>query len=240
MNIEAINNTVDDFDESADRCPFCKNVVPDYVNTCVFCGLKIRDIDFEEHAGEKFYDAVEQLTEDLANILTGVTDEEIDMNEIDEFLDMKIFFKEHMHDYDYDEFLEFYKSSDEGLEIEEIRDSFLNDKFNKSLGTDEEFHTYFIELIHYFYYSQENNRFDDAFVKLVQMAILASNRSSDKENILMSNPHSIDIDFAIGDMENSNYSFDVDSLFKKAADTFKIEKYNKNHDEVLKELKEYF
>ena len=72
------------------------------------------------------------------------------------------------------------------------------------------------------------------------MAILASNRSSDKENILMSNPHSIDIDFAIGDMENSNYSFDVDSLFKKAADTFKIEKYNKNHDEVLKELKEYF
>ena len=74
-----------------------------------------------------------------------------------------------MPDYDYDEFLEFYKSSDEGLEIEEIRDSFLNDKFNKSLGTDEEFHTYFIELIHYFYYSQENNRFENGYFGFKQI-----------------------------------------------------------------------
>lgn len=44
--------------------------------------------------------------------------------------------------------------------------------------------------------------------------------------------------FAIEDMEYLNYSFDVSKLFDDAVNTFKIKKYNKNHDKILNELKE--
>ena len=62
----------------------------------------------------------------------------------------------------------------------------------------------------------------------------------DKNQILESTPHSIDVFFAIEDLEHANHSYDVIKLFDRAADSFKIDKYNNNHDEVLKELKMIF
>lgn len=70
---------------------------------------------------------------------------------------------------------------------------FVDDKLNNSLGTKEEFNTYFTYLLHHFYYNERIGKYDDAFIKLVQMAILASNKAKNKNEILESTPHSIDV-----------------------------------------------
>ena len=154
--------------------------------------------------------------------------------------DLKAFYNEHMRDYKYEEFLGFYKSSDRNLSIEEIRDKFLEDKLEKSRDSKDELQTYFIYLVHYFYYNLEFERFEDAFVNLLQMIILASNRSKDKTDLINSNPHFIDILFGIEEMENTNQTFDVSELFDKAVKTFKIDKYNNNHEEVLRQFNETY
>ena len=41
-------------------------------------------------------------------------------------------------------------------------------------------------------------------------------------------------------LDNLDYSFDLQKLFERAADTFRIDKYNRNHEEILKELGEFF
>ena len=116
----------------------------------------------------------------------------------------------------------------------------LDDKLNNSVGTKKEFDEYLSYLVHDAFYNVDIKKYDDAFVKLAQLSILASNRSKDKNDVLFSNPHGIDICFIIDDLKRSAYSGDVSKLFDKAVNTFKIDKYNKNHEEVLKELKEIF
>lgn len=158
----------------------------------------------------------------------------------DELMELKYFFYDNMLDYDFDEFLAFYNSCNEDLSIEEIKDLFVEDKLNNSLGTKEEFITYFTYLIHHFYYNELIGKYDDAFINLVQIVILTSNKAKNKNKILESNPHSIDVFLAIEELESLNYSFDVPRLFYDAVNTFKIKKYNKNHDKVLNDLKEIF
>lgn len=162
----------------------------------------------------------------------------VPIEEDDELKEFKEFFNNHMAGYDFDECLEFYNLHDGA--IGEIMDLFLDDKLNNSLGTKDEFDEYLSYLIHYGFYNIDIERYDDAFIKLAQLSVLASNRSKDKNDILSSNPHGIDIWFIADELERADYSFDVSKLFNEAVDTFKIDKYNKNHDEVLKELKEIF
>ena len=50
----------------------------------------------------------------------------------------------------------------------------------------------------------------------------------------------MDIWFIVTALENGGYSFDVSKLFDVDINIFKIEKYNKNHEEVLDQLKEIF
>ena len=237
-HFEDLDKTIGEFNESIEECPFCGYNIPEFARSCLNCGLVIREIDFDEFALDNLNNAMKSLFEGFME--GNFFDDGVLIEENDVCADLKIFFNQHMADYDFDEFLEFYNSSDKSLQIDEIKDLFIEDKLNKSLGTKNEFHTYFISIVHYFYYNMEFDKFDDAFVNLVQMAILASNKSKDKNDILLSNPHSIDIFFAIEDLENSNHEFDVLKLFNQAIDTFKIDKYNKNHDEVLKELQSIF
>ncbi len=256
-HFEAIDKKIDDFDEeSIEKCPFCGENIPSYLRSCEGCGLHIREIDFEEHAADgfksmfkKFLDnlGIDDLDslDDLDNLgdLDNLFDFDkfmglVPIEENDELKEFKEFFNEHMLSYDFDEFLEFYNSHD-GT-IEEIMNLFLDDKLNKSLGTEKEFDGYRSYLIQYGFYNAETEKYDDAFVKLAQLSILASNRSKDKNDILFSNPHSIDIGCIVDKLYDVGYSGDVSKLFKEAVNTFKIEKYNKNHDEVLKELKKLF
>ena len=53
-NIGDVNREIGDYDDNVKKCPFCHNRVPDFLNSCVFCGLHIRNIDFEKHALEKY------------------------------------------------------------------------------------------------------------------------------------------------------------------------------------------
>ena len=61
---------------------------------------------------------------------------------------------------------------------------------------------------------------DESFIDLAQPAVLASNRSDDKNNILELNSHSIDIFFCIENLEETGYEFDVDNLFNQAVNPF--------------------
>jgi hypothetical protein len=42
------------------------------------------------------------------------------------------------------------------------------------------------------------------------------------------------------DLEKMDYEFDIQRLFDEAVETFRIEKYNKNHERVLSEIKQVF
>ena len=119
-------------------------------------------------------------------------------------------------------------------------DLFLEDKLNNSLGTENEFEEYMSYLIHYNLYNLDMERYDDTFVKLAQASILISNKSENKNEILSSSPYSLDVKLLIDNLQSIYYSFNVSKLFKEAVNTFKIDKYNKNHEEVLKELKKLF
>ena len=241
-NFQSIDKEIEDFDEDITECPFCQSPVPDFARSCLKCGLHIREIDLEEHAANQLNDSMDKIMNGLMNNFSFEFEDVAPIEETDseEMKDLKRFFNEHMVEYDFEEFLQFYNSCNEEMGLEEIKDIFIEDKLNKSLGSENEFDTYFKYLLHYIFYYQSVERYDDAFVKTIQIAILASNKAKNKKNILESSPHSIDVFFAIDEMENSNHSFDLSKSFNEAVDTFKIEKYNKNHDEVLKELKEIF
>ena len=245
-HFEAIDKKIDDFDEeSIEKCPFCGEKVRDYFKSCEVCGLHIREIDFEEHTVDgiknmfkKFLDRLDNLDnpDDIFDFdkLMGL----VPIEEDDELKEFKEFFNKYMFDHDFDEFLEFYNSHD-GT-IEEIMDLFLEDELNNSLGTENEFDQYKSYLIHYNLYNLDMERYDDTFVKLAQLLILISNKSANKNKILSSNPDSIDAKLLIDNLQSIYYSFNVSKLFKEAVNTFKIDKYNKNHEEVLKELKKLF
>ena len=242
-HIEDVDKEIEDYDESIEECPFCGEVISDSLRSCLSCGLSIREIDFEEHAMDELKDTMGDLINDLVEkISSGAFLEEdiVPIEENDEWYDLKVFFNEHMKDYEWDEFLEFYKSSDKSLSIEEIKDEFLEAKLANSLDSEDDLNTYFLYISHYYFYNLDFDRLDDAFVYFVQMLILTSNKSLDKNNILKTTPYALNNIMCIDDLKNLNYSFDVSRLFKKAVETFKIEKYNNNHDQVLKELKEIF
>ncbi len=242
-HIEDVDKEIGDYDESIEVCPFCGEVISDSLRSCLACGLSIREIDFEEHAVNELNDTMEDLFDNFMEKLQSgkfFDEDSVPIEENDELYDVKVFFNEHMKDYEWDEFLEFYNSSDESLSIEEIRDAFLDMKLTESMDSEDDLDTYYIYLSHYFFYNLQSDRFDDAFVNLVQMLILTSNNADDKNNILDSNAYVINNVICIGDLKDLNYSFDVSKLFNQAVDTFKIEKYNNDHDQVLKVLNEYF
>ncbi len=253
---EAIDKKIDDFDESIETCPFCGEDVSDYLRSCETCGLHIREIDFEEHAinglkntFKEFLDSLNIDDQDIDDLNSLDIGNLLDFDEVMDFVpieeddalkEFKEFFNKHMLSYDFDEFLEFYNLHNENHSLEEMMDLFLEDKLNNSLGTKNEFDEYLSYLIHYSLYNVDVGRYDDAFIKLAQLSILASNESRNKNEILLSNPFLPDIWFIVTALKDGDYSFDVSKLFDVAVNTFKIEKYNKNHDEVLDELKEIF
>ena len=243
-HMENIDKQTEFYNESLDECPFCGGKITDSMRSCVSCGLSIRELDFEQHAAEKLNNTMNGLFDRFMEAMQSGTffddGEDVAIEDDDEMYDLKVFYNEHMRDYEYDEFLKFYKSSDRNLSIEEIRDEFLEDKLEKSRNSKDELQTYFIYLVHYFYYNLEFDRFEDAFVNLLQMIILASNKSKDEKDIINSNPHFIDILFGIEEMENTNQTFDVSELFDKAVKTFKIDKYNNNHEKVLRQFNETY
>ena len=233
-------DSVTDENDNSIICPFCGTVIPDYVNSCLKCGLRVRDIDFEQHTREQFDLLEDEFINKLKNFNLDDLLDKIPIEENDELYDLKVFFNEHMADYEFEELLEYYnRQENRNLSIEEITDNFLEDKLNASLGSDKEFDTYLTNLIHYCFYNMDIKDFDSSFIYLIQMSVLASNKSTDKENILESNPHSIDIMYCIESLYGEK-DFDIDGLFKKAVDGFRIDKYNNNHEEVLKELKGIF
>ena len=76
-------------------------------------------------------------------------------------------------------------------------------------------------MVHYFYYYESMAKFDDAFVKLVQMTILASNKVEDKK--IFSNQQLINrIVVCNWVMENCNKTFDFQQLFDEVVNTFKV------------------
>ena len=236
-HFEVIDKKTEEYDENIKSCPFCGHSIPDYTRSCPKCGLHIRDIDFEEHAEDNLMRSVKDYSDKTDFFDDTDPREELDDEEL---TDLEWFVKEHMLDYDFDEFLKFYITCDKNLGIEKIKNLFLDNKLNKSLGTQNEFRTYFLYIVHHFYYNEEMGRYDDAFIKLVQMAVLASNKAEDKDNILESSLYATDVLGAVEILEYLDYTFDVSKLFNEAVNTFKIEKYNNNHEEVLRELKEIF
>ncbi len=242
-HFEVIDKQIGEYDESVEVCPYCGADIPDFARSCLKCGLHIREIDFEKHIEDKLKESMGEMINDFADFMKSkYFDDNVSIEEEDdgELKELKIFFNNNLVDFDFDEFLTFYKTCDKNLAIEEIKDMFLDDKLNRAIGSEDEFDTYFLYLIHYFYRYRDDDRYDDAFIKLVQMAILVSNKSTDENSLLYSNPRSLDIYTAIEEMDRLDYSFDVFKLFDDAVATFKISKYNKNHIRVLKELKIIF
>ena len=243
-HFEAIDNQIDKFDESVEECPFCGTFIPDYVRSCLECGLHIREIDFEQHSMEMLKENLEETINNLSDLVNSNPFEEdlvkIEDDDETDIKELKKFYNEFMVEYEYDKFLDFYNSCDKNLSIEQVRDLFAEEELGKVLGTEKEFTSYLNYLLHYLYYYKDTGKYDEAFIKLIQLAILVSNKSKNKKKILESNPHSIDVFYAIEEMEAIDYSFNLVKLFDEAVNTFKITKYNNNHEEVLKELKEIF
>ena len=240
-NIEDVDKKIDDYDESINLCPFCG--INDSLRSCPSCGLSIREIDFEEHAAASLNNTMKNLFDGIKDKLKEELiseDNIVAINENDEFYDLKMFFNNHMIDYDYDEFLEFYKSSDESLSIEEIRDAFLEDKLNKSLGSEKDLDTYFTYISHYFEYNLRFKRLDEAFVGFVQMIILALNKSDTVKHLFESNPYSTDILLSYGVLQGYKHSYDIPKLFNQAVNDFKIDKYNNNHETALYIIEDFF
>ena len=115
---------------------FCGNYIPDFVRSCRVCGLHIREIDFEQHAVNKLNESMEELVRGFSDYLeSNVFNDVIPIeNRDDELMELEYFFNDNMIDYDFDEFLAFYNSCNEDLSIEEIKDLFVDDKLNNSLG----------------------------------------------------------------------------------------------------------
>lgn len=227
-NFDEVDRTIDEIGDEPVECPFCGMFIPDFANSCMKCGLSIRDIDFQKHALEK------------AKGLFSGFDEEIPIEENDELADLKVFYNRHLLDFEYDEFLKFYNDADESLEIPQIAEMFLDTKLEEALGSESEFETYFNYLIYHVFYNANEGNLDESFIYLSQAAILASNESEDKMDLIASNLHSFDIFMGIDKLIIPIHSYDVDGLFGRAVEDFKISKYNNNHEEILRELKEFF
>ena len=169
-NIDAVDWSIDDGYDAVDVCPFCEMPVPDYVRSCVVCGLSIRDIDFEENSINKYTDfreSFDKLFDDMDSKLGNM----IFIKDDDELFEFKTFYNSFMLNYDYHEFLEFYNRADKNLEMQQIAELFINDKLNKSLGTESEFDDYAKYLIYYCNYYIANDDLDDAFIYYAQMLL---------------------------------------------------------------------
>ena len=145
-----------------------------------------------------------------------------------------------MTEYDFDEFLDFYNSHDKNLSLEKIRELLLDDKLNKAIGTKEEFDVYYNYLTNHFLYNIMNSDREGAFIRLIQVSILTSDKFKSKDESFLSSIHVNEIEQLFNIMKISNCSFNVSELFDIAVNTFKIEKYNKNHDIVLNKFKKNF
>ena len=242
-HFEVIDKEIGDFDESVEVCPFCGAEIPDFVRSCLKCGLNIREIDFDEHAVDVLNEQVGNLLEDfkefcsLSDFFGGVSVEEEDD---DELKNLKKFFNLYLAEYDFDEFLDFYNSHDKNLSLEKIRELFLDDKLNKAIGTKEELDVYYNYLMNHFLYNIMNRDEDGAFIRLIQVSILTSDKFKSKDESFLSSIHVNEIEQLFNIMKISNCSFNVSELFDIAVNTFKIEKYNKNHDIVLNKFKKNF
>ena len=242
-HFEDIDKEIDEFDaDELDVCPFCGDNIQFFAKSCSNCGLHIMDFGFEERTADILNKTIEKLQDedidiDLDKVLGIIPIEDGDDDELRKF---KEFYNKNMLSYDFDEVLSFYNSCDKNISLEKIMDLFLDNKLNKSAGTKKEFKTYFDYLIHYFYYNKENGNYDGAFVNLIRLAVLYSNKYDNKKKILFSNPIPTDVDYAVEVMLELNYSFDVSKLFDEAINNFKISKYNKNHKGILREFKEIF
>lgn len=135
--------------------------------------------------------------------------------------------------------MKFYNDADESLEIPQIAEMFLDAKLEEALGSESEFETYFNYLIYHVFYNANEGNLDESFIHLSQAAILASNESEDKMDLIASNPHSFDIFMGIDKLIIPIHSYDVDGLFGRAVEDFKISKYNNNHEEVLRNLRNF-
>ncbi len=242
-HFEVINKEIGDFDESVEVCPFCGAEIPDFARSCLKCGLYIREIDFDEHAVDVLNENVGKLLEDFkefcssSDFFGGVSVEEEDD---DELKNLKRFFNLYLTEYEFDEFLDFYNSNDKNLGLEKIRELFLDDKLNKAIGTKEEFDVYYSYLTNYFLYDIMNHDEVGAFIRLIQVSILTSDKFKSKDESFLSSIHAKEIEQSFDVMKITDCSFNVPELFDIAVNTFKIEKYNKNHDIVLNKFKKNF
>lgn len=238
-NIDAVDWSIDDGYDAVDVCPFCEMPVPDYVRSCVVCGLSIRDIDFEENSINKYTDfreSFDKLFDDMDSKLGNM----IFIKDDDELFEFKTFYNSFMLNYDYHEFLEFYNRADKNLEMQQIAELFINDKLNKSLGTESEFDDYAKYLIYYCNYYIANDDLDDAFIYYAQMLLLMSNYSGDNNGELLISVYLFDSFSCYNCLYGSQHSFDISKLFDEAINTFRIEEYNKNHKFILEKLKAMF
>ncbi len=242
-HFEVINKEIGDFDESVEVCPFCGAEIPDFARSCLKCGLYIREIDFDEHAVDVLNENVGKLLEDFkefcssSDFFGGVSVEEEDD---DELKNLKRFFNLYLTEYEFDEFSDFYNSNDKNLGLEKIRELFLDDKLNKAIGTKEEFDVYYSYLTNYFLYDIMNHDEVGAFIRLIQVSILTSDKFKSKDESFLSSIHAKEIEQSFNVMKITDCSFNVPELFDIAVNTFKIEKYNKNHDIVLNKFKKNF
>ena len=226
-NFDDIDRTVDEIPEDPAECPFCGMPVLHFLKSCMRCGFSLRDIDFEEHAFENMGNVISQMRN------------EVEIGQNDELADLKEFYNRYMNDYDFDELAEFYRNSDEGLEIKEIADGFCEHKLDEAIGAKSDFIGYMDYLLYHISYDMDKGDLDGAFVHVAQFLILVSNRPGD-ESMVYENPEMLFGFKYLDDLVKSNHPFDVDALFKQAAGTFRISGYNNNHEEILYKIKMIF
>ena len=231
-NMDGLNNVLD---KNSDMCPFCGTNKPIFFNYCQTCGQKLRDVSFEEETLKSIenFDPNEFRERLESDEFQG----RVKIEENDPLFELKTYYNENLIDIDFEELSEYYKNADKSKPVPEIIDDYLNFKIIEN----EDFDVYISYLIANYYQSLDNNEFNEALILFIQTVILALNSDAINDgNAFERTPHSIDIFFMLELFEKHGGEYDLDKCLEKAFETFKVEKWKNNKDEIYEIMHEYF
>lgn len=237
-NIDALDTILDD---GSDDCPFCGRSNLDFIETCEFCGEKIKDESYADELIEKISNFdFEALMGDLNDSL-DLDDilERVPIEENDPLFELKTFYNDYLTGFDFEEIKQYYLNSNEEESIGDLMEDYFDKKILNENNDDDKFKIYSDYLCSFFYCYLDNKQFDDALAHIIQLAILSSNKDDVGEgNIIERKPHSIDVHFEIDQFLNNNPTFDLDNSYKIAIDNFKVQDLLNNEKEVFSAISE--
>ncbi|WP_458454571.1 hypothetical protein [Methanobrevibacter sp.] len=231
-NIWAVDNVLK---EHNDDCPFCGKQNLYFIETCEFCGQKIKNGPYDEELVNNIanFDIEKVLDEIKDEIDSGELFGVVEIEDNDPLLDLKIFYNKFLTGFDFEEIKRYFLDAEGDSLVDTIQDYFDSKIMNEE-DEESKFQIYIDYLCSFFFYYLDEDKFNEALSIIIQLVILSSNDMDIGEgNIIEGNPHSMEILYLVDIFLNNQPDFDLDCSFNLAVDNFKVEKWLNNQKEAL-------